>query len=94
MDQPLRRPFLVGTVGRRHVLVQRGEAAAPGTAAMAGHTLATVQHLDQGIGDASLQHQPHQPHQRVRHAVAVGLVNGCQDALFSGCESAVLEVGL
>ncbi len=70
MDQPLGRPLLVRTMRGRHVFVQRGEAAAPRAAGMAGHALASVQHLHQRVGDVRLQLQPDQ---RVRHAVAVGL---------------------
>jgi hypothetical protein len=68
MDQPLGRPLLVRAVRRGHVFVQRGEAAATRAASMAGHALAAMQQLHQRVGDARFEFQPHQ---RMRHAVAV-----------------------
>jgi hypothetical protein len=70
MDQPLGRPLLVRAVRGRHVFVQRREPAAACAASVARHAFAAVEHLHQSVGDARLQLQPHQ---RVRHAVAVSL---------------------
>ncbi len=70
MDQPLGRPFLVRPVRGRHVFVQRREPASAGATGMARHAFAAVEDLHQSVGDACLQLQPHQ---RVRHAVAMAL---------------------
>ena len=70
MDQPLGRPFFVRSVKRRHVFVQRREAAAARIASVARHAHSAVQNLHQRICDARLQLQPHQ---RMRDAVAVAL---------------------
>ncbi len=70
VNQPLRRPFHVGTVRRRHVRGDGGEAADPAVAGMAGDALAAMEQLDHRRGDARLQHLANQG---LRHTVAVAL---------------------
>ncbi len=68
VNQPLRRPFHVRTVRRRHVRGHRRKAAEAAATGVAGYPLAPVQQLDHGHRHARLQHLADQ---RVRHAVAV-----------------------
>ena len=85
IDQSLRRPVAVRPVRGRHVLVDRGEAAAATGAGVAGDTIAAHQQLDAAGGDARLQGLADQ---RVRRAVAMAVdLDVVVDVQFDGLEA-------
>src|ERR1700682_6056747 len=51
-DQPSRRPFAIAAMGARHMIGDRGVAAAVGCAGMARDPLAFVEDLDRLVGNA------------------------------------------
>src|SRR5260221_12476475 len=68
VDQALRIPLQVGSVGGRHMLVDRGELAGSRAASMAGNPLPTVQQFDRGARNTGLQRLADQ---RMRYAVTM-----------------------
>ncbi len=52
VDKPLRSPFEMGAVCRRHVLDDGGVASYAIIASMAGHTATAMQQLDSARSDA------------------------------------------